>query len=397
MTGVTPGGVVGERMSRRRFLGTSGRAALGIAAAAALGACADADRGDDAASQPGTTAGTQDFKGEALTMLVYSGITEQLYKRHFVPQFEAATGARVTIDAAWTEGIARLQAAPAGNPPFDAVLTDPTQGLPAIRAGLFQQFDVSRLTNAKRFAPRLLEAEVWKQGYGLPFHSSAMTLATNTSLRPEPYRTWLQLLTDPPREGVMLYNLPYISVYTFAAMKAEQEGRAGSAAQMLRDDPDSVMRFAVANRGLVKYFWTSTTDGMNALLRGEVAAGNMHGNGLLAPKRDGKPVAGVIPPGDVGYAQLFFTIPQNVRNLDLSVAAVNHVASPEFQSALAGSGEYSCAIPELAAAQAAKDPEWAAAFPHTPEDFAALSYYPYEALANESITRTWEREVLRKG
>jgi len=380
------------------LLGRGGQVALGVAAAAALGGCADADLGQvDSASQGGTAPGGPDFKGEPLTLLVYSGLTEQLYKRHFVPQFEAATGAKVTIESAWTEGIARLQAAPEGDPPFDVVQNDPTQGAPAIRAGLFQQFDVKRITNASRFAPQLLEADVWKQGYALPFHSSAMTLVTNTSLRPQPYRTWLELLTDPPKDGVMLYNLPYMSVYTFAAMKAEQDGKIGTAAQMLRDDPDSVLRFAIANRGLVKYFWTSTTDGMNALLRGEAAAGNMHGNGPLTPKREGKPVTGVRPPGDIGYAQLWFAIPQKVRNLDLSIAAINHIASPQFQAALAGSGEYSCAIPELAAAQAAKDPEWAATFPHTAADFAALTYYPYEALARESIATTWDREVLRKG
>ena len=387
---------MGEPISRRRFIGRGGQLALGVAAAAALGGCADADQGDDTVSG-GAERGTQDFKGESLTMLVYSGLTEQLYKRHFVPQFEAATGAKVTIDSAWTEGIARLQAAAEGDPPFDVVQNDPTQGAPAIKAGLFQQFDVKRITNASRLAPRLLEADVWKQGYALPFHSSAMTLVTNTALRPEPYRSWLELLTDPPQDGVMLYNLPYMSVYTFAAMKAEQDGTVGTAAQMLRDDPDSVLRFAIANRGLVEYFWTSTTDGMNALLRGEVAAGNMHGNGLLTPKREGKPVTGVRPPGDIGYAQVWYAIPQKVRNLDLSLAAINHIASPEFQGALAASGEYSCAIPELAAAQAAKDPEWAAAFPHTAADFAALTYYPYDALANESIAKTWDREVLRKG
>ena len=128
-----------------------------------------------------------------------------------------------------------------------------------------------------------------------------------------------------------------------------------------------------------------------------MAAGNLHGNGTLAPIREGKPIAAVRPKGDIGFAQVWFAIPQKVRNLDLSIAAINHIAGPEFQGALAGSGEYSCAIPELAAAQAAKDPAWAATFPSSPADFAEFTYYPYEALASESIARTWDREVLRKG
>jgi spermidine/putrescine-binding protein len=150
---------------------------------------------------------------------------------------------------------------------------------------------------------------------------------------------------------------------------------------------------------MVKYFWPSTTDGVNALVKGEVAAGNMHGNGLLAPLREGKPIGGVVPPGDVAYAQLFFTIPKNVRNKDLAIAAINHVASEDFQRALAQSGEYSCAIPAIAEEQASKDPVYAKAFPHSDKDFAALSYYPYDVIVGQAdrIDKVWDREVLRSG
>ncbi|MDQ4132596.1 MAG: extracellular solute-binding protein [Actinomycetota bacterium] len=389
-----------NHLTRRAFLRRGGHAALGLAALSALGACAEAENGE-AGPTTGDPRGAAEpvarFPGQSITMLVYSGITERLYKDNFVPQFEAATGAKVTIDAAWTEGIARLQASPADNPAFDVVLTDPTQGLPAIQSGLFQQIDTDKIPNAKQFAPQLLDTSVWRDGWGLPFHSSAMTLATNTSARPQPYQSWAELLDSPPPQGVMLYNLPYMSVYTFAAMKAEKEGKVGQAASMLGDDPQGVMDFAVANRGLVKYFWPSTTDGVNALVNGEVAAGNMHGNGLLAPIRAGKPVAGVLPGGDVAYAQVFQAVPRGVRNLDLSIAAINHVASAEFQQALASSGEYSAAIPEIAQAQAAKDPVWAQAFPSREEEFAELRYYPYEALADPQIAARWDREVLRKG
>ena len=68
----------------------------------------------------------------------------------------------MTIDSAWTEGIARLEAAPDDAPPFDVVLTDPTQGLPAIEQGLFQQFDTGRVPNAAaNFHPSLLDTTVY--------------------------------------------------------------------------------------------------------------------------------------------------------------------------------------------------------------------------------------------
>ena len=393
-------------LSRRDLLRSSAVAAAAFAAAPLIAACASVEpessaTSSDPSSSPPTTrpAAGADFSGKSLTLLVYSGLTEELYKEHFVPQFQELTGASVTVDAAWTEGIARLQAEGGEKAPFDLVLTDPTQGFPAIEAGLFQKFDTAEVPNAELFAPQLLATEVWRDGFGLPFHSSAMTLATNTELRPEPYRTWGELLEDPPKQGAMLYNLPYMSLYTFAAMRAEQDGAVGQAATMLREDLDGVLDFAVEHRDIATYFWPSTTDGVNALVGGDVAAGNIHGNGLLAPIRDGEPVVGVIPEGDVAYAQLFFAVPANAADVELSLAAMNHVASEEFQAALASSGEYAAAIPAVAAAQAESDEVWAQAFPSTDEDFSNLSYYPYDILVAEAarIDEIWSRRVLRDG
>lgn len=389
-------------LSRRELLRRGGITAAALAGGRLLTGCAPVEQAGtpaqtDAAAPAASPAGGGAFDGESLTLLVYSGLTEELYQQHFVPQFKAATGADAVIDSAWTEGIARLQAAPSAAPPFDLVLTDPTQGIPAYDAGLFQEFDTGRIPNAQDWHPSLLDTTVWQQGYGLPFHSSAMTLATNTELRPDPYQTWAELLADPAAEGVMLYNLPYMSLYTYAAIMAEQDGAVGQAAALLADDVEGVLAFAVANADLATYFWPSTTDGVNAIVSGNVAAGNIHGNGLLAPLRDGEPVAGVIPPGDIAYAQLFFAIPQAVPNLDLVLAAMDHIASVEFQTALASSGEYAAAIPAVAEAQAAEDEAWAAAFPNTAEDFETLSYYPYDALAANAdrIAEVWDAEVLR--
>jgi putative spermidine/putrescine transport system substrate-binding protein len=402
-----------HRISRRSLLRHGG---VALGAIPILGACARADDPSTAASEPATRPATEpgtepatepatppagggDFEGEAVTLLVYSGLTEQLYRDHFVPQFQAATGAVVTIDSAWTEGIARLDAAPSGSPPFDLVLTDPTQGLPAAEQGLFQQFDTARVPNAAaNFHPNLLDTTIYTEGFGIPFHSSAMTLATNTDLEPEPFTTWGELFDRTPERGFMLYNLPYMSLYTFAEVLAEREGLApGSGAALLEDDLEAVLAFAAENGDRVAYYWPSTADGVNALVNGDVAAGNMHGNGLLAPAKDGAPVSGTIPPGTDAYVQLFFSVPTGVRNLDLSLAALDHICSREFQQALAESGEYSCAVPDIAEAYAATDDAWAAAFPASAADFESLRYYPYDVYAANAdrIAEVWDGQVLR--
>ncbi|HEY0697891.1 MAG TPA: extracellular solute-binding protein [Micromonospora sp.] len=382
------------QISRRRLLRYAG-ALTAAAVGPVLAGCADADLG---AEGPAPADG-QRFRGESITVLVYSGVHEELYRKHFVQQFQRATGARVVLESAWLEGIARLQAAAGSRPPYDLMQTDPIQGQPAYEAGLFQRFDRSAVPNATRFAPRLLDTHVWRDSWGLPFVSSAMTLVTNTGLRAQPYQTWAELLTSPPPRGVMFYQQSYMSLYTFAAIRAELDGAVGRAADMITQDLDGVLAFARANRGLVKYWWPSTTDAVNAVVQGDVGAGNIHGNGLLAPMRQGRKVTGVIPPGDVAYTQLFFAVPKGVRNPELCEAALDFIASEEFQRALAGSGEYPSAIPEVAREQAARDALWARAYPSTDDQFAKLAYYPYEPLLEhaDKINRVWDREVVRGG
>ena len=396
-----------SRLSRRDVLRHGSMLAGAAGAIPLLGACAGGDDPVATATTPTATteataaeapAGGGDFAGEEITLLVYSGLTEDLYRANFVPQFEALTGATVTIDSAWTEGIARLEAAPDDAPPFDVVLTDPTQGLPAIEQGLFQQFDTGRVPNAAaNFHPSLLDTTVYAQGYGIPFISSAMTLATNTDLA-EPFTTWNELLTRTPEQGFMLYSLSYMSLYTFAEMMAEAEGMdPGQGRDLLEGDLEGVLSFAAANGDKVGFYWPSTSAGVDALVNGEVAAGNIHGNGLLAPIRDGAPVTGTVPTGTEAYVQLFFGVPQGVRNLDLSLAALDHICSREYQQTLAESGEYACAVQDIAEEYAATDELWAAAFPSTEAQFEALKYYPYDVYAANAdrIAEVWDNEVLR--
>lgn len=339
-----------------------------------------------------------DFAGQTLTALVYSGINENTWRKHFAPQFEAATGARVVIDAAWTEGIAKLKTAPGNQAPFDILMTDPIQGYPAIDEGLFRKIELKNVPNVRKFHKRIASGRVYEEQWGVPFISSAMTLAWNTEAIPQGLESWLQLLDSPARGNMMLYSQYYMSIYTFAAMRAAKDRAVGQAAEMMMSDIDGVLRFAKENREAVKYWWPSTADAVNALVRRNVVAGNIHGNGLLAPMHDSKPVAGRIPPGDVAYVQLFLVSPKNVKNPALVEAAMNFFCSEEFQRASAQTGELPSNVPAIAQAQGEKDKIWATAYPSTAAEFDQLQYYPYDAYFKHlgRIRTVWEREIIRR-
>lgn len=333
-------------------------------------------------------------------MFVYSGLTERAYRELFVPGFEAQTGAKVTLDPGWWDMAAKLKVSPDDQPPFDLVMTDPTQGFPGIRDGLFSKINPDRIQNARRFAPKVLDGWIYKEGWGVPYVSSAMTLAWNTDLVKTPLKSWGDLFTDGLKGEVMLYSAYYMSLFTFAAGKAALDGKPGTAHRLVETDLDGVLQFAREKREWVKFWWPDTASAVQALLLNNVKAGNIHGNGLIKPLEEKKAVEMVIPAEDRAYVQVFFLVPKNTRNLELAENAMNFIASADFQRSLADkTGELSCNIPEVAAEVAPGKPIWARVYPHSQQDWESLSYYPYDAYDKNQakIVDFWNREILKKG
>jgi spermidine/putrescine-binding protein len=421
-----------RELSRRRFLRVSGTLA-GLAAVGSLAACGDptatpapattaAPKATTAASAVTTAAGSattvssatttaaagsattaaagaQSFAGRTLTVFVYSGLTENTYRDVFAPPFEKMTGAKVVLSPGWWDGAAKLKTSPDDQPPFDLVLTDPTQGFPGIRDGLFQKIDMSKVPNAKNFAPSILDSYIYKDGWGLPYLSSAMSLCWNKELIPGGLKKWSDLFSEGLKGKIMMYNSYYLSLYTFAVAKVEMDGKPGTAKQEMENNLDGVIQFAKDKSAWVGYWWPTTADAVNALLQKNVSAGNIHGNGMIAPLRDGKPVDFIVPENDQAFVELFLLVPRTSKNADLATAAINYFASEDNQRAFGlKTGELSVNIPSVAAEVAKVQPLWAKVYPNTADQFKALNYYPYEFYDKnaDKIQKAWDREILRK-
>ena len=396
--GVAAGGLVGCQSSAAPTAQPKQEAPAGEHKPAAASIAKPAEVARPAAGAAGSAPTTVEQPRE-FTMFVYSGLTERAYRELFVPGFEAQHGVKVTLDPGWWDMAPKLKVAPSDQTPFDLVMTDPTQGFPGIRDGLFAKINPDRVPNARRFAPKILDSWIYKESWGVPYISSAMTLAWNKELLPQAPRTWGDLFSEGLKGEIMLFNSYYMSLYTFAAAKASLEGKPGTARQMVEDDLDGVLRFAREKREWVKYWWPDTASAVQALLLNNVKAGNIHGNGLIKPIGDGKPLDLVIPIEDRAYVQLFFLVPGNTRSVQLAEDAINFIAGPDFQRDLADkTGELACNIPEVAAEVAPGSPIWARVYPHTAADWDNLSYYPYDAYDRQlsKITDFWNREILRK-
>ena len=359
-----------QRVSRRRFIQVGGTLAGAAVVGSALAACGDATATvapavttaitTTAAGATTSSTAALPFAGRTITLFVYSGLTENTFRDVFAPAFEKATGAKVVLSPGWWDSAAKLKASPDDQPPFDLIETDPTQGFPGIRDGLFQKIDLAKVPNAKSFAPQILDTYVYKDGWGVPFLSSAMTLCWHKELVPEGLKKWSDLFSDGLKGKIMMYNSYYLSLYTFAVAKVEMDGKPGTAKAEMENNLDGVLQFAKDKREWVKYWWPTTADGVNALLQKNVSAGNIHGNGLIAPIRDNKPVGFTVPDNDQAYVQLFFVVPKTTKNKDLAEAAINFFASEQNQRDFGlKTGELSVNIPSVAAEVAPKQNIWA--------------------------------------
>jgi putative spermidine/putrescine transport system substrate-binding protein len=368
------------RFTRRRFL----QASAGLAAAAGCG------RKRDAGGKP--------FAGQELRVFVYAGGHERTMRAVFVPRFEEQTGATAVLDPGWWGSVVKLKASPPGDPPFDLVITDATEGYPAIKEGLFAQLDLSHVPNHKNLAAPALDNWTFRDRYAVPYPDAVMTLAYRRDLVPHAPAAWGDLLGEGVRGKVALYNSFYMSLYTFACMKVSKEGKAGTAADFIRKDLQGALRFAREHRGRVKFWWPTTTDMVLGLTRGDCAAGNMQSPEMLQALAAEKSLAAVVPADDRAFVQVMWCVPADSPRQALAERAIDLIFSEEMQLAFARRGMAS-AVLSVARQRAAEDAVWKALYPHTEAQLRAIRYYPYDTYAEHwnDISSFWDREVLRKG
>lgn len=368
-----------DQFSRRTFLQTT----AGIAAGVMTGC------------QPGAPSKTSGAKRE-LRVFVYAGGHEKTMREVFVPRFESAAGVTVSLHSGWWDAIAKLKTAPTNSPPFDLMITDATQGFPAAREGLFAKIDFSHIPNHQAMTPAALDTWVYRDGYGLPYPDSVMTLAYHKQLvTPAPAR-WSDLFQSGLAGKIGMYNSFYLSLYTFAAALADANHKPGTAHELMRTNSDEVFRYAREHRKAVKLWWPTSTDMILALNDKSVSAGNMHSPEYLQAIREKPELAAVVPERDRAMVQVFWAIPAGTKNQDLAEAALDLMFSDPVQHEFARRG-MATALPQTAAKMAAEDPYWKTFYPHTDEQFRTLQYYPYDVYAahwNEFADR-WDRTILR--
>lgn len=338
------------------------------------------------------------FSGKELKIFVYAGAHEQTMRDVFAPKFQKLTGAKIILHAGWWEGLAKLKTAPVKNPPFDLMISDATQGYPAIKEGLFAQLNLENIPNHKNLYQPTLDNWVFRGKHGLTYPDSVMTLAYNKMLVQETPFKWEDLIKPNLKTKIGLYRSFYLSLYTFACIKAGTENRHGTAHELINNNLDEVLRFARNYRDHVKIWWPTSNDMILALANKDITAGNMHSPEYIKALREKETLGASVPINDRAFVQVFWAIPAESKNKELAELAINELFSNDIQLEFSRRGS-ATSILSVAETIAGEDLFWKSLYPHTKEQFESLQYYPYDTyLRNwKELSETWDRTILRKG
>ena len=375
-----------HRITRRDFIRKSTAASAGVVAASQLGIW-----GADVQA-------AQDFQGEKLRIFTYAGAWGDQFTKNFAPLFNEITGADLIVELGWWDSIPKLKASPPGNPAFDLIMTDATQGYPAIREGLFQKVDMGNIPNAGKFAPEVMSNWVVEESWGVTWPDAAQTGVFNTEDVSAAPTRWSQLLDSTYDSKLGMYNSFYFSLFTFACMMVDQEGNAGTARDVCNSDLGKVLEFAKSQRDRVNYWWPSSSDMALNLVQKNVIIGNIHSVDAFIPVREGEPIGVFVPDKDRASFQALWLVSKDTKKNDLAEKAIDIFCSEQFQEIYASDGGFPTAIPSVAEKVGAKDELWAQINPYKPEHFQNVGYYPYDAYFAQwdNIVEVWDKEVLRK-
>lgn len=346
-----------------------------------------------------SAAASQDFKGEELRIFTYAGAWGDQFTKNFAPLFEEVTGARLIVELGWWDSVPKLKASPPGKPAFDLIMTDATQGYPAVREGLFQTLNFDNIPNAQAFSPKAMDNWIVKDGWGVTWPDAAQTGVYNTEVVDEVPTGWADLMSARFDNKLGMYNSFYFSLFTFASMMVDAEGDAGTARQRCNEDIGSVLKFAEEQSRRVNYWWPSSSDMALNLVQRNVSAGNIHSVDAFGPVREGEPIGVFVPDADRASFQAMWLVSKDTRKKELAEAAINIFCSPAFQEIYASDGGFPTGIQDVAAKVAAQDDLWARVYAHTDAQFENVGYYPYDAYFSDwdNIVEYWDRKVLRQG
>ena len=350
---------------------------------------------------PAVVRGAKKYEGRTLSVFTYAGEWDRLIRAHLIPAFEKRTGARVKLDVGWWDMLPKLKASPKGKPVYDVVITDPTQGFPSIKEGLFQKYDPANIPNAETVHDLAKKNWIQADGWGVSMGSAFMVIAMHTDLVKDVPMHWHELTRADLKDKLSFYDAPYMSLYTFAQMKAGGPGGIGpgKGREELEKSLDDVLNYCKEHRDIVRVWWKSTGDFMGKIFQKEVHGGVVHSSGAFVAEAAGKPIKSVVPTEGTACVHVFWTVTAGTKEKRLAEEWINQFFDTPFQLQM-GLGSQFVQNLEAAAMAGKQNPFYKRFMPTNAAEWGKVSFYPYDIYLGgdnwAKIVDFWDRHVVRK-
>jgi len=253
-------------------------------------------------------------------VVVYAWYTPVM--RKLIPKFEKETGIRVknlggySKDAEWFAKVKTGES-------FDFIIPGSNYAITAIKAGMFNPLDLSRIPNYKNCGSARYMPEFMKDGrvYVAPWTRVIYAMVYNTKHIKETPDSW-KVCWDPKYKGKISMNDRAILQVAIAAL-------------VLGDDPnnpqkwDDIRRILIEQKDLVIKYWTDHTAAMEMFSRGDAWVG-MHTDGRVRRwMRKNAPVSYTLPKEGACYVMDTMAIPVTSKNPEMGHEFINFCLKPE--------------------------------------------------------------------
>lgn len=298
--------------------------------------------------------------------------------KDFIAAFEEKYNCEIvnTYMSSEEELLTKLRTAKDGE--IDVCLPNCTILPAAIKEGLLTQVDTTKLENFNGMFDRFKTQKECFDGdkmYAVPFVWGSTAIAYNTEDIKEPPKTLADLF-DKKYAGKIAFRDDYNDAVMSAAIVLGQDPNNPS-------DLDAIKAKLIEQKPLNRTYW-KTGDEFSKLFAGkQISIGLMWSGQAAKMKKDGEPIAFVVPQdGAIGWVDNW-AIAKGSKNQELAYQFINWMISKDFQYNWASKGGPS---PVNQAAAESIDPAYAAS---AAMDEASLNRLYFMEYRTDEVKNTW--------
>nr|WP_240150080.1 extracellular solute-binding protein [Haloarcula sp. JP-Z28] len=154
--------------------------------------------GESGGASTGDSSSGQDFSGETLRVMVWSGNYADRFEETIKPMYEERTGGRLQVNRGWNEILAKIRSAPEDQPPFDVTITEGYFYLLGRNDDLFLPVREENVPNLDGVIDYYTDFRTTE--FGVPVDGAPTTLIYRNDLDFEP-TTWADLAAPEAANG----------------------------------------------------------------------------------------------------------------------------------------------------------------------------------------------------